>query len=109
MASRDKSEVGLDVKKPGESDGSAKTDKAEPPLEQEQANEKLPIGASESKSGFGVFKTIFENISVEPFIFLYCMGFGITMIVTPILYINKICRVCLCAENQVKNGNYISF
>ena len=36
---------------------------------------------------------ILKNITVEPFILMYCIGFAITKIVSPTLYMNKICSV----------------
>ena len=41
----------------------------------------------------GLIGTILANITVEPYIFLYSLGFGMTTIITPILYMDKICSV----------------
>ena len=34
-----------------------------------------------------------KNITVEPVVFLYAVGFSLTMVVSPALYFEKICRV----------------
>ena len=37
---------------------------------------------------------VIRNITVEPVIFFYAIGFGITTIISPSLYFDKICKVC---------------
>ena len=34
-----------------------------------------------------------RNVTVEPVVFFYALGYSITMVVTPNLYIEKICTV----------------
>ena len=36
---------------------------------------------------------VIKNITVEPVIFFYAIGFGITTIISPSLYFDKICKV----------------
>ena len=36
---------------------------------------------------------VIRNITVEPVIFFYAIGFGITTIISPSLYFDKICKV----------------
>ena len=36
---------------------------------------------------------VVTNITVEPVIFFYAIGFGITTIISPSLYFDKICKV----------------
>ena len=61
--------------------------------------EKLPMKTDWKKFPL----TVVQNITVEPFIFLYCLGFGITMIISPILYMNKICSVgTICYVRNMK-------
>ena len=38
---------------------------------------------------------VVTNITVEPVIFFYAIGFGITTIISPSLYFDKICKVRL--------------
>ena len=40
-----------------------------------------------------VVDKVIMNITVEPVIFFYAIGFGITTIISPSLYFDKICRV----------------
>ena len=61
--------------------------------------EKLPMKANWK----AIPLTVVQNITVEPFIFLYCLGFGITKIISPILYMNKICSVgTICYVRNMK-------
>ena len=41
-----------------------------------------------------VFQKIIKNVTVEPVIFFYAVGFGITTIISSSLYFDKICKVC---------------
>ena len=38
-------------------------------------------------------RKIIRNVTVEPVIFFYAIGFGVTTIITSSLYFNKICKV----------------
>ena len=38
---------------------------------------------------------VIMNITVEPVIFFYAIGFGITTIISPALYFDKICKVTI--------------
>ena len=41
-----------------------------------------------------VFHKIIKHVTVEPVIFFYAVGFGITTIISSSLYFDKICKVC---------------
>ena len=68
----------------------AKMPQIELPKSQGEQLERLPMKAMQIR---GLVGTILANITVEPYIFLYSLGFGMTTIITPILYMNKICSV----------------
>ena len=40
-------------------------------------------------------RSIFSFITVEPVVFLYALGFSLTMVITPVLYFEKTCKVSL--------------
>ena len=72
------------------SDLEARKPSNEPTQSIDDQRERLPMKAMQIR---GLFGTILANITVEPYIFLYSLGFGMTTIITPILYMNKICSV----------------
>ena len=54
---------------------------------------KLSFGSSPGKrASIGIARAL-NSITIEPVVFLYALGFSITMVVTPSLYMEKICRV----------------
>ena len=78
----------------------------EPDRKVDHKTEKLPMKTDWKKIPLKVV----QNITVEPFIFLYCLGFGITMIISPILYMNKICSVgTICYVKNMKTQAQIFF
>ena len=42
-----------------------------------------------------IVNKVIMNITVEPVIFFYAIGFGITTIISPALYFDKICKVII--------------
>ena len=40
-------------------------------------------------------RSVFSFITVEPVVFLYALGFSLTMVITPVLYFEKTCKVSL--------------
>ena len=40
-----------------------------------------------------IFSKVATHITVEPVIFFYAIGFGISTIISPSLYFDKICKV----------------
>ena len=44
---------------------------------------------------WNTFKKLIGSITVEPVIFFYAIGFGVTTIITSSLYMEKICKVKL--------------
>ena len=72
------------------SDLEARNPPNEPTQSIDDQRERLPMKAMQIR---GLVGTILANITVEPYIFLYSLGFGMTTIITPILYMNKICSV----------------
>ena len=40
-------------------------------------------------------RSVFSFITVEAVVFLYALGFSLTMVITPVLYFEKTCKVSL--------------
>ena len=53
----------------------------------------LTYGSGPIERLFAILVKFFKNVTVEPVAFFYALGFSITTIVTPNLYIEKICTV----------------
>lgn len=54
---------------------------------------KLSFGSSPGKRAtIGIARAL-HSITIEPVVFLYALGFSITMVVSPSLYMEKICTV----------------
>ena len=74
----------------------ARTSNCEVPPEKEvKTDNKMSLNEEkkEQRSIKSMLVTGFQNITVEPFVILYSTGLAISMIISPILYMNKICRV----------------
>ena len=52
-----------------------------------------PISEDPSRSIFQKIIGIFQLITIEPVVFFYAVGYSITMVVSPGLYLEKICTV----------------
>ena len=83
------------------SDLEAKKPPSEPTQSTDDQRERLPMKAMQIR---GLVGTILANITVEPYIFLYSLGFGMTTIITPILYMNKICSVRIIVKFSYKRA-----
>ena len=46
-----------------------------------------------NESLFGKITRLVKLISIEPVVFFYAVGFSITMVISPSVYMEKICRV----------------
>ena len=79
----------------------AKQPPNEPTQSTDDQRERLPMKAMQMR---GLVGTILANITVEPYIFLYSLGFGMTTIITPILYMNKICSVRIIVKFSYKRA-----
>ena len=69
-------------------------------------NNQLTFGEKPSTALWQTVKKVFKNITVEPVIFFYGIGFGVTAIITQALYFDKICQVNIVGRHL---GNCISF
>ena len=54
---------------------------------------KLSFGSSPGKRATISIARALHSITIEPVVFLYALGFSITMVVSPSLYMEKICTV----------------
>ena len=52
-----------------------------------------PISEDPSRNSFQKIIGIFQLITIEPVVFFYAVGYSITMVVSPGLYLEKICTV----------------
>ena len=52
-----------------------------------------PIPGDPSRTIFQKIIGIFQLITIEPVVFFYAVGYSITMVVSPGLYLEKICTV----------------
>ena len=52
-----------------------------------------PISENPSRNIFQKIIGIFQLITIEPVVFFYAVGYSITMVVSPGLYLEKICTV----------------
>ena len=59
----------------------------------ESSNIRLTFGENPSTRTWQISKKVIKNITVEPVIFFYAIGFGITTVITASLYFDKICKV----------------
>ena len=56
-------------------------------------NNHLTFGEKPSTAFWQTIKKVYKNITVEPVIFFYGIGHGVTAIITQALYFDKICQV----------------
>ena len=47
-----------------------------------------------TRTGWSI-KKFFGFFTVEPVVFFYALGFSLTMVITPVLYFEKTCKVSL--------------
>lgn len=55
----------------------------------------LTYGSAPAERLFVSIIRLLKNVTIEPVVFLYALGFSLTIIVTPSLYMQKICEVRL--------------
>ena len=54
-------------------------------------------------------RLILQNVSVEPLLFLYALGFAVSQNISQVLYMNKICRVSPRGMQQNKCSKVVGF
>ena len=55
----------------------------------------MTFGSGFKTRSISKVRSIFSFITVEPVVFLYALGFSLTMVITPVLYFDKTCKVSL--------------
>ena len=58
-------------------------------------NTQMTFGSGFKTRSISKVRSIFSFITVEPVVFLYALGFSLTMVITPVLYFDKTCKVSL--------------
>ncbi len=53
----------------------------------------ISYGSGPTKRSLTAISRFLRNVTVEPVVFLYALGFSLTIVVSPNLYYDKICSV----------------
>ena len=64
-------------------------------LDSEDSDYTISYGSGIKTRSVSKMKQILGFFTVEPVVFFYALGFSLTMVITPVLYFEKTCKVSL--------------